>query len=66
MISSIHPPGRRAAPLLQGDESALGLRVPNPLPEARCASVDMRLREVQTGNRHACWRDDLLSKLRTP
>jgi peptide/nickel transport system ATP-binding protein len=29
------------------------------LAEARCAGVDMQLREVQPGHWHACWRDDL-------
>jgi peptide/nickel transport system ATP-binding protein len=60
------PAQRRVVPLLQGDlpspanpPSGCVFRTRCPQAEARCATVDMQLREVQTGHWHACWRDDL-------
>jgi peptide/nickel transport system ATP-binding protein len=60
------PSQRRVVPLLQGDlpspanpPSGCVFRTRCPLAEARCAGVDMQLREVQPGHWHACWRDDL-------
>ncbi|MDM0022606.1 ABC transporter ATP-binding protein [Variovorax saccharolyticus] len=60
------PARRRTVPLLQGDlpspanpPSGCVFRTRCPLAEARCETVDMQLREVQTGHWHACWRDDL-------
>lgn len=60
------PAQRRVVPLLQGDlpspanpPSGCVFRTRCPRAEARCASADMQLREVQPGHWHACWRDDL-------
>ena len=60
------PAQRRVVPLLQGDlpspanpPSGCVFRTRCPMAEERCASADMRLREVQSGHWHACWRDDL-------
>jgi peptide/nickel transport system ATP-binding protein len=60
------PAQRRVVPLLQGDlpspanpPSGCVFRTRCPLAEERCASADMKLREVQPGHWHACWRNDL-------
>lgn len=57
------PAQRRSIPLLQGDlpspanpPSGCVFRTRCPLAEARCASADMQLREVQPGHLHACWK----------
>ncbi|MFY8042048.1 MAG: ABC transporter ATP-binding protein, partial [Rhodoferax sp.] len=57
------PAQRRSIPLLQGDlpspanpASGCVFRTRCPLAEARCASADMALREVQPGHFHACWK----------
>jgi len=59
------PAQRREVPLLQGDlpspanpPTGCVFRTRCPMAEARCATVDMQLREVQPGHWHACWRDD--------
>ncbi len=57
------PAQRRSIALLQGDlpspanpPSGCVFRTRCPQAEARCASADMRLREVAPGHLHACWK----------
>ena len=60
------PAQRRSIPLLHGDlpnpanpPSGCVFRTRCPLAEARCMSVDMRMREVRPGHLHACWKTAL-------